>query len=120
MQSGYETDANLKPLLNEAIATDQTLATLLISKNLALPSVVVGTLAQLSQIPAVDLAALTPQPDATAAMPVAVAREYQVIALQFDGNALAVAFAEPPSAQTSMRWRPRRVPDPSGTRLILS
>ena len=32
VQSGYETDANLKPLVNEAIATDQTLAYLLISR----------------------------------------------------------------------------------------
>ena len=100
VQSGYETDANLKPLLNEAIATNQTLATLLISRNLALPSVVVGTLSQLSQIPAVDLAVLTPQPEATAAMPAPVAQEYQVMALQFDGNALSVAFAEPPNPQT--------------------
>ena len=54
VQSGYETDANLKPLVNEAIATDQSLAYLLVSRKLALPSVVVGTLAQLSQLPAVD------------------------------------------------------------------
>jgi twitching motility protein PilT len=99
VQSGYETDANIKPLLNEAIATDQSLAYLLISRNLALPSVVVGTLSQLSQLPAVDLAAFTPQPEAIAALSAPLAQEYQAMALQFDGNALSVAFAEPPSPQ---------------------
>jgi len=99
VQSGYETDANIKPLLNEAIATDKTLAYLLISRNLALPSVVVGTLSQLSQLPAVDLAAFTPQPEASAALPAPLAQQYQAMALQFDGNALSVAFAEPPTPQ---------------------
>ena len=97
VQSGYETDANLKPLVNEAIATDQSLAYLLVSRKLALPSVVVGSLAQLSQLPAVDVAAFTPQPEATAALPEPLAREYQGMALQFDGSVLTVAFAEPPS-----------------------
>jgi twitching motility protein PilT len=99
VKSGYETDANIKPLLNEAIATDQSLAYLLVSRNVALPSVVVGTLSQLSQLPAVDLAAFTAQPDAIAALPSPLAQEYQAMALQFDGNALSVAFAEPPTPQ---------------------
>ena len=98
VQAGYETDTTLKPLVNEAIATDQSLAYLLISRKLALPSVVVGTLSQLSQVPAVDLAAFTPQADAAAAMPPGVGVEFHALALQFDGNALAVAFAEPPAA----------------------
>ncbi len=97
VQAGYETDANVRPLLAESLATDQTLAYLLISRNLALPSVVVGTLAQLSQLPAIDLAAFTPDPAATDALPVEVGREFDAVGLQFDGNALAVAFAEPPS-----------------------
>jgi twitching motility protein PilT len=99
VQSGYQTDGAMKPLVNEALATDQTLAYLLISRNLALPSLVVGTLSQLSELPAVDLAAFTPQPEAVAALPAPVGREFGAIALQFDGNALAVAFAEPPSSQ---------------------
>jgi len=99
VQAGYDSDANLKPLVHEAQASDQTLAYLLITRNLALPSVVVGTLSQLSQLPAVDLAAFTPQPDAAAVLPASVGREFGALALQFDGNALAVAFAEPPSAQ---------------------
>ena len=99
VESGYETDAQIKPLLNEALATNQTLAFLLISRNLALPSVVVGTLSQLSEVPAVDLAAFTPQPEATAALSGALAREFLAIGLQFDGNVLVVAFGEPPSPQ---------------------
>jgi len=97
VQAGYETDATLKPLVNEALATDQSLAYLLISRNHALPNVVVGTLSQLSQVPAVDLAAFAPQPAATAAMPPGVGHEFGGLALQFDGSALVVAFAEPPS-----------------------
>jgi len=99
VESGYETDARIKPLLNEALATNQTLAFLLISRNLALPSVVVGTLSQLSEVPAVDLAAFTPQPEATAALPGALAREFLAMGLQLDGNVLVVAFGEPPSPQ---------------------
>ncbi len=99
VESGYETDAQIKPLLNEALATNQTLAFLLISRNLALPSVVVGTLSQLSEVPAVDLAAFTPQPEATAALPGALAREFLAMGLQFDGNVLVVAFGEPPTPE---------------------
>jgi len=98
VHAGYETDTDMRPLVTEAIATDRSLAYLLISRNLALPSVVVGTLSQLSQVPAVDLAAFTPQADAAAAMPPGVGSEFNALALQFDGNALAVAFAEPPAA----------------------
>jgi len=98
VQAGYETDTHIKPLVNEAIATDRSLAFLLISRKLALPNVVVGTLSQLSQVPAVDLAAFIPQADAAAAMPPGVGAEFNALALQFDGNALTVAFAEPPAA----------------------
>ncbi len=97
VQNGYETQSNLTPLLAEARATGQSLAALMIGRNLALPAVVVGALAQLSQLPAVDLAAMTPNPDAVAAIPVDVARQYRVLGLQFDGNVLAVAFDEPPA-----------------------
>ena len=100
VQAGYETDTNLRPLLTEAQSTNQTLAYLLITRGIALPSVVVGTLAQLSQLPAVDLAAFTPDAAAAAAVPESVGRSFSAIGLQFDGNALSVAFAEPPSPQS--------------------
>ena len=86
VQGGYETESNLVPLLAESRATGQPLATLLIGRNLALPGVVVGALAHLAQLPAVDLAAMTPSPEARSAMPDAVAEQYGVVALQFDGN----------------------------------
>src|SRR5271163_57122 len=90
VESGYETDANLTPLLAEAKATGQSLATLLITRKLALPGVVVGALAHLSQLQAVDIAAMTPNPEAMACMPDAVAQEYEAVALQFDGRVLSV------------------------------
>jgi len=98
VQGGYETESNLAPLLAEADATGQSLALLLITRKIALPGVVVGALAHLAQLPAIDLAAMTPSPDAALAMPPEIAREFGAVALQFDGNALAVAFAEPPSS----------------------
>jgi twitching motility protein PilT len=97
VQGGYDTDANLAPLVAEAKATGQSLATLLISRNLALPGVVVGALAHLAQMPAIDVAAMTATPEASAAMPEDLGREFGAVPLQFDGSVLAVAFAEPPT-----------------------
>ena len=99
VQAGYETEANLTPLLSEATATDRDLATLLIGRGLALPGVVVGTMAQLAQLPAVDLAAFTPTPEASAALGPDVGRDFGALGLRFDGNALAVAFCEPPTQE---------------------
>ena len=99
VQGGYETESTLAPLVSEARQTGQSLATILISRNLALPGVVVGALAHLAQLPAVDLAAMTPSPEARTAMPDAVAQQFEAIPLQFDGNMLSVAFSEPPSQQ---------------------
>jgi twitching motility protein PilT len=99
IQGGYETESNLAPLLQESRQTGQSLAYLLISRNLALPGVVMGALAHLAQLPAVDVAAMTPSPEALSAMPDAVAQQFQAVALQFDGNVLAVAFGEPPSRE---------------------
>ncbi len=97
VQGGYETQANIAPLMAESRATGQSLAELLISRQLALPGVVVGALAHLAQLPAVDLAVMDIGADAQAAMPEDVADEYQAVAVQLDGNVLAVAFGEPPS-----------------------
>ncbi len=96
VNGGYATEANLSPLLTEAQATGQALATLLIARQVAIPSVVVGTLAQLSQLPAVDLAATTPDPDALSAVGPA-GLEFRAVGLRLDGNQIAVAFGEPPS-----------------------
>src|ERR1700683_2234513 len=80
VQGGYDTEATLNPLLAEAQATGQTLAELLISRKLALPGVVVGALAHLAQMPAIDLTAMTPSPDAVAAMPEDAAQEFRAVA----------------------------------------
>jgi twitching motility protein PilT len=99
VQGGYDTESNLAPLVEESRQTGQSLAFVLISRNLALPGVVVGALAHLAQLPAVDLAAMTPSPEARSAMSDAIAQQYEAVPLQFDGNVLAVAFSEPPSQQ---------------------
>jgi len=97
VQGGYDTEANLAPLLAESRATGETLAMLLVSRGLALPGVVVGALAHLAQLQAVDLMAITPSPDAMAAMPKPLMQKYEAVPLQFEGNVLSIAFAEPPS-----------------------
>jgi twitching motility protein PilT len=99
VQGGYETESNLAPLLAESRATGEPLAVLLISRNLALPGVVVGALAHLAQLPAVDLGAVTPSGDAAQALPEDVASEFEAVALQIDDGVLAVAFGEPPSQE---------------------
>jgi twitching motility protein PilT len=97
IEGGYDTQANLAPLVAEANASNQSLAMLLISRGLALPGVVVGALAHLANLPAIDIAAVEPNAEAMAALPNVVAREYQAVPLQFDGTTLAVAFSEPPT-----------------------
>jgi twitching motility protein PilT len=96
--AGYDTTAQLAPLLNEAQATGTSLAYLLISRGRGLPGVVVGALAQLSGLPTVDLAAITPSAEAAALLPPAIRREFGAVGLQLDGNVLVVAFAEPPES----------------------
>ena len=99
VQGGYETDANLAPLMIESQDTGVSLAWLLVSRNLVLPGVVVGALSHLAQLPAIDLAAMTPGADATDALPRPLAHEYEAVALQLNGEVLIVAFAEPPTQQ---------------------
>lgn len=97
VQTGYGTDGDMKLLVNEARSAGQSLAYLLISRKLIPTSVVVGALSQLSELPAVDLVAFIPRPEARAALPAAIGHEFSAVALRFDGNVLAVAFSEPPA-----------------------
>src|ERR1035441_1822996 len=99
VQGGYETESNLAPIVAESRATGQALASLLISRHMAHPGVVVGALSHLAHLPAIDLAAMTPGPEATEALPPALAQEYEAIALQLNGDVLVVAFSEPPSRE---------------------
>jgi twitching motility protein PilT len=96
VEAGYETSSGIQPLVAEADATDQSLGYLLISRGRALASVVVGTLSQLAQLPAVDLSAFTPQPEAAEALPVELGVAFGAMAVQIDGRALVVAFSDPP------------------------
>jgi twitching motility protein PilT len=98
VEAGYETSAGVQPFVDEAAATRRSLGYLLVSSGRAPAAVVVGTLAQLSQLPAVDLSSFTPQPEATAALPAALGAEFGGVALQIDGTALVVAYALPPEA----------------------
>ena len=116
VEAGYETDADLQPAGRRG-HRDRPVARLPARSagTWPCPSVVVGTLAQLAQLPAVDLSAFTPQPEAAAALPPRSAAEFGAMALQFDGNALAVAFAEPPEPARGRRaGRPDRPPGPPG------
>ncbi len=97
VKGGYETQANLDPLMAEGRSTGHSLAELLISRNVLQAGVVVGALAHLAQVPAVDLAAIDVTSEARAAMPDDVAGEYGAVPVQVDGDLLSVAFAEPPS-----------------------
>ncbi len=99
IQGGYETESNLAPLVAESRSTGQPLSEILISRKIASPGVVVGALAHLAHLPAVDLAVMIPSPEASAALPDALAQEYGAVALQFDGGVLAIAFTEPPTTQ---------------------
>ncbi len=105
VQGGYETESNLAPLLAEARADGQTLAEILIGRNLALPGVVVGALAHLAQLPAIDLTAVTESPDAAAAMPEDVRLEFKAVPLQFEGNVLVVASPNLRRLTKSTSWR---------------
>ena len=99
VSGGYATSAVLDPLLAEAQASGQSLGSLLISRQITVPNVVVGTLAQASQLPAVDLSAVPLDPNARGAVPPGVAQEYGIVGLRVDGNQLAVAFGEPPTPE---------------------
>ena len=107
VQGGYETEANLAPLLAEARATGQTLAELLISRNLALPGVVVGALAHLAQLPAIDLTAMTPSPDAVGGHARGCCLEFKAVAAavrrKCPGRGICRASVE---LTTSTRWPP--------------
>jgi twitching motility protein PilT len=97
---GYAGESDLSPLLAEAELTGRPLATILIERQVATPGVVVGALAQLAHLPAVDLLSAAPEPHVFALIPEAVGRKYEAVALKRDGTHLVVGFAEPPTPET--------------------
>ncbi len=99
VDGGYATEADLAPLAAESEVTGQSLGAILIERLVATPGVVVGALAQLAQLPAVDLLSAAPEPEVFALIPEAVGREYGAVALKLNGNQLVVAFADPPTTE---------------------
>jgi twitching motility protein PilT len=100
IDGGYATGTDLAPLAAESEVTGQSLGAILIERQVATPAVVVGALAQLAELPAVDLLSAAPESHVFALIPEAVGLEYNAVALKLDGNQLVVAFAEPPSRET--------------------
>ena len=99
IQGGYETEANLEPLMAESLATGQALGTMLISRQILQPGVVVGALSHIAQLPAVDITGLTPSPEASSALPPSASRAWEALALQMEHGMLVVAFSQPPADQ---------------------
>jgi twitching motility protein PilT len=99
VEGGYATESDLAPLAAESEVTGRPLGTILIERQLATPGVVVGAMAQLADLPAVDLLSAAPESHVSAVIPEAVEREYEAVALKVDGNQLIVAFAEPPTPE---------------------
>ncbi len=95
---GYASESDLLAMAGEAGSNGVPLASVLIARGVASPQVVVGTLAQLAQLPVVDLYAERPMGEAVAMVPAAVAREYGAVGYRLAGEQLVVAFAEPPDA----------------------
>ncbi|MGH9096090.1 MAG: hypothetical protein ACRDWB_01565, partial [Acidimicrobiales bacterium] len=96
VEGGYATESDLAPLAAESEVTGRPLGTILLERQMATPGVVVGALAQLADLPAVDLMSAAPEADVFALIPEAVGREYDAVALKVEGSQLIVAFAEPP------------------------
>ncbi len=98
VSAGELPEADSAALLEESGAAGVTLASLLVSRGLVTPQVVVTTFGQLSQMPTVDLYANRPSQDAVLALPPTVANDYAAIGYAFHDGTLHVAFGEPPSS----------------------
>ncbi|MGO9343509.1 MAG: hypothetical protein ACLP6E_13480 [Acidimicrobiales bacterium] len=98
VSAGQLPEADSAMLLEESSASGVTLASLLVSRGLVAPQVIVSTFGQIAQMPTVDLYANGPSQDAVLALPPAVANDYAAIGYAFHDGTLHVAFAEPPSS----------------------
>jgi twitching motility protein PilT len=101
---GYLTDETVAPVLAQATQSGVSVGALLISRSLVPAAVVVTTMAQLANLPAVDLQSDTPSPEAVGMLSPVLARDHQAVLVRVVGNQAVVAFAEPP--------------DPGGVQLI--
>jgi twitching motility protein PilT len=96
ISGGYVQENVLTPLLTEATDAGMPLGTMLISRGVTQPPVVVNTLAQLARLPAIDLSAEPPSTDAIGLLPAQVGMDHGALAVRRAGNQLIVAFGEPP------------------------
>jgi twitching motility protein PilT len=93
---GYLTDEAVAPVLAHATQSGVSMGALLISRSLVPAAVVVTTMAQLANLPAVDLESDTPSAEAVAMLSPVLARDHQAVMVRVVGNQAVVAFAEPP------------------------
>ena len=82
--------------LAEATEHDVPLSTVLITRGVASAPLVVSTLAQISNLPAMDLQSNPPTHEAAHLLPPLLAREHSAIGVRVVGRKAVVAFCEPP------------------------
>jgi len=96
--NGSATEADVTGALNEANTSGASFTALLISGGTASAHAVLGTLAQLAQLPVVDLVSDPPAVDAAQVVAPSVGREYGAVGYRLQGEQLAVAFGDPPDS----------------------
>ncbi len=95
VSGGYVPEATMAQLAEEASQSGAPLASLLVSRQVASSQVVVGVMAQIAQLPAVDLYAEGPDPAAMSLVPASLAQEYRAVGYRLSGEQLVIACAEP-------------------------
>ena len=95
---GYLTDEAVAPVLAHATQSGVGVGALLISRSLVPAPVVVTTMAQLANLPAVDLESDTPTAESLGMLSPVLARDHQAVVVRVVGNQAVVAFAEPPDS----------------------
>ncbi len=93
---GYLTDETVAPVLAQATQSGVGVGALLIRRSLVPGPVVVTTLAQLANLPAVDLQSDVPSTEAVGMLSPVLARDHQAVVVRVVGGQAVVAFAEPP------------------------
>ncbi len=94
--NGSLAEATVSPLVDEALATGQSLTALLLARGVASPQIVLGTLGHLAQLPVVDLYTDRPATEAVGCLAPQLARQYHAVGFRQQGEQLVVAFGDPP------------------------
>jgi twitching motility protein PilT len=93
---GYLTDEAVAPVLAQATQTGVGVGALLIGRSLVPAPVVVTTMAQLANLPAIDLQSDVPTAETVGMLSPVLARDHQAVVVRVVGGQAVVAFAEPP------------------------